>query len=40
MRMHKLKWYYKNRIEFNLARSRPKGMEYDLGDAYTEEHWA
>ena len=34
MRMHKLKWYYKNRTVINLMFSKAKGLQMDAADEW------
>lgn len=37
VRMHKLRWYYKNRVVINMMFSKPKGIEEDIADKYYAE---
>lgn len=34
LRMHKLRWYYKNRVMINLMYSRPKSANADEYDKF------
>lgn len=38
MRMHKLKWYYKNRKVINMMFSKPTGLAEDEADVWMDEH--
>ncbi len=37
MRMHKLKWYYKNRVIVNMMFSKAKGTDSDIADQWYQE---
>lgn len=39
VRMHKLRWYYKNRVMINTMYSRPSSLEPDAYDKWYAENY-